>query len=80
MFNGNRIKLLEARVEQLRQRVMNLTDMTETLAKGVYEQSLEIDSLHLLLEQHAQEKAQANPKPKRGRPKKNGKEATESAK
>ena len=79
MFYGNRIKLLEARVEQLTQRVINLTDITDRLVKEVCEQSREIDSLHLLLEQHAQVKVQAKPKTNR-RPKKNGKETPEAAK
>lgn len=74
MFYGNRIKLLEEKVEQLKERVINLTNMTDRLVKEVSEQSREIDSLYLLLEQHAQAKAQAKPKTNR-RPKKNGKEA-----
>lgn len=79
MFYGKRIKSLETRVEQLTQRVIDLTNMTDRLVKEVSEQSREIDSIYLLLEQHAQAKAQAKPKPNR-RPKKNGKENTEVTK
>ena len=79
MFYGKRIKSLETRVEQLTQRVIDLTNMTDRLVKEVSEQSREIDSIYLLLEQHAQVKAQAKPKANR-RPKKNGKENAEAAK
>ena len=69
MFNGKKIKELDAKISELEQRV-------ETLVKTVKEQNEEIDRLYLSFIKQEQ----SQPKKKYRPRKKNGKENTEATK